>query len=212
MREERQAYLRTLCAQLSVLEVGRIEIEAGDPRAVPAVQRVIRSIADTARRAGFPEIVRAAVAASESAPGSASLETLLVALRELVNGRDFGETHILVIEDDPVTSRFVDRLLSMPKRHVHLCCTLAEAELALATYDVTLVILDIGLPDGDGRSLLARLRAQSFHATLPIIVVSGLTGPQSRTECLALGADDYIPKPITPVELSALVTRLVARR
>src|SRR5687767_957927 len=211
MDESRQTFLRALPAHVYTLEAARAVFARGEPEAVPSVQRMIRSVADTARRAGYPDIVRAAVAASEEAPRVESLEALLTSLRKLANGHDVGQTHILVIEDDPVTSRFIDALLAAPGHQVHLCRTLAEAELAMATHDVSLVILDIGLPDGDGRNLLARLRRQPFHASLPVIVVSGSAGTQARTECFALGADVYVFKPFSPEELTSLVHRFIAR-
>src|SRR5687767_884579 len=205
MDEGRQGFLQGLSAHLFALEAARPVLARGEPAAVPSVQRVARSVADTARRAGYPEIVRAALAAAEDAARPECLEALLAALREVANGRDNGQIHILVIEDDPVASRFIDASLDSPNRKLHLCRTLAEAERALATYDISLVILDLALPDGDGRSLLVRLRQQQVHATLPIIVVSGTTGTQPRTECFALGADDFVGKPFDPRSLASCV-------
>ncbi len=200
-----------MSSQLSALEAARPVLERGEPDALASVQGVARAVADTARRAGHSEIVRAAVAASENAARPECLDVLLASLRELANGRDTRSLHLLVIEDDPVTCRFIDAALAAPDRQIHLCRTLAEAEQALATYDVSLVLLDIGLPDGDGRSLLARLRQQRYHAALPIIVVSGSTAMEPREACFQMGADDFIGKPFSPIELWSRVKRFVAR-
>lgn len=205
MNDARHGFLQGLSAHLFALEAARPVLARGDASAVPSIQRVARSLADTARQAGYPEVVRAAITAAENAAQPEGLEALLRSVREIANGSAGEKIHLLIIEDDPVAGRFIDASLDSPNRALHACRTLAEADRILDRQDISLVILDLGLPDGDGRGWLVRLRQRAHYAGLPVIVVSGSTGTQPRTECFALGADDFIGKPFDPRSLAACV-------
>lgn len=83
----------------------------------------------------------------------------------------------------------------------------ATACLAASNYDV--VILDLGLPDGDGISVLTGLR--QHDATTPVLILTARLGIEDRVRSLDLGADDYLVKPFDIRELAARV-RALARR
>jgi DNA-binding response OmpR family regulator len=84
----------------------------------------------------------------------------------------------------------------------------ARAALSVATYD--LAVLDLGLPDGDGRRLLGELPALT-GTDLPAIIMTARDSPEERLACLNGGADDYLPKPFSLLELEARL-RAVLRR
>lgn len=65
-----------------------------------------------------------------------------------------------------------------------------------------LLLLDLGLPDGDGRDVLTRIRSNSG---LPIMVLTARGGVEEKVELLMLGADDYVVKPFSPAELLARI-------
>ncbi|QJF50125.1 response regulator transcription factor [Roseobacter ponti] len=90
----------------------------------------------------------------------------------------------------------------------HADC-LTDAELATRTTDYDLILLDIMLPDGDGRSFLKRHRAADNPT--PVIVLTARSEVSDRVGLLDLGADDYITKPFDYTELEARV-RAVLRR
>jgi diguanylate cyclase (GGDEF)-like protein len=75
----------------------------------------------------------------------------------------------------------------------------------LDEHDITLILLDLTLPDADGRSFLHKVRANPRTSTVPIIVVSARRGPVSMSECFELGADEYFEKPVHPEVLAAAV-------
>ena len=112
---------------------------------------------------------------------------------------------LLVVEDDPTIAEPLQRGLMREGFDVDLAGTGAEA---LAAGECDLVLLDLGLPDIDGRDVCRQLRARSG---IPIIVVTARGDEIDRVILLELGADDYVVKPFGFRELLARI-RAVLRR
>lgn len=109
---------------------------------------------------------------------------------------------ILVVEDDAaLRETLVGALGAVASRVVEASC-LADAHVVCANEEPDLVVLDLGLPDGDGRSLLAGLRAVT---SVPVIVLSGREDDDEKVALLDAGADDFIVKPCSAAELLARV-------
>lgn len=107
---------------------------------------------------------------------------------------------ILLIEDDAMlAAAIVDGLQS--RFPVETVETLADADLAIATTDFDLLILDLNLPDGSGLDLLARLRAAGNF--VPILILTARDRVADRIAGLNGGADDYLAKPFDLDELTA---------
>ena len=115
---------------------------------------------------------------------------------------------ILLVEDDPVLLAVLEAALAHGGFACGSAATGAQAvgEIGGGSYDA--VLLDLGLPDCDGRELLTRLRVLS---DLPVLVVSGHDSERDRIEALDLGADDFIPKPFLPGELLARIRAALRR-
>lgn len=113
---------------------------------------------------------------------------------------------VLVVEDDPEIQYLLSSILSGEGREVLAVATGSDARDVLADDDVDLVILDLILPDVDGRSLLAQLRQSPETAAVPVVVVTARAGPETRRDCYALGADAFVEKPFDPDEFVADVT------
>jgi two-component system KDP operon response regulator KdpE len=114
----------------------------------------------------------------------------------------------LLIEDERQIRRFVRTALEAEGWHVHETDTLRQGLTDAGTRKPDLVILDLGLPDGDGMEFLRDLRTWS---KVPVIVLSARVGEQDKIEALDAGADDYLTKPFGVGELLARV-RAAARR
>ncbi len=112
---------------------------------------------------------------------------------------------ILILEDDPEIGHFYEMKLTSPSRAIFIAQTMKEAARILEERDITLILLDLTLPDADGRSFLHRVRQNPRTTTVPIIVVSARRGPVSMSECFDLGADEYFEKPVHPDVLAAAV-------
>lgn len=118
---------------------------------------------------------------------------------------------VLVIEDDPEIRYLMTAVLSADDREICTAETGAEAERLLAERPFDLVVLDLILPDTDGRTLLGRLRERPESATVPVAVVSSRGGVEIRQECYALGADHFVAKPFDPESFVADVDALLRR-
>jgi len=116
---------------------------------------------------------------------------------------------ILLVEDDPALGEAVRDHLRSLAHAVDREERLASAEAALRAVPYDLVLLDLGLPDGDGLAFLKRLRARGD--TTPVIVLTARDRIGERIAGLEAGADDYLVKPFDLGELAARVAA-VARR
>ncbi|WP_299680023.1 response regulator transcription factor [uncultured Roseobacter sp.] len=115
----------------------------------------------------------------------------------------------LLVEDNADLARALTGRFAVDGHVVDHASTLADAELATRTVAYDLILLDIMLPDGDGREFLRRHRAQDDPT--PVIVLTARSEVSDRVGLLDLGADDYITKPFDFAELEAR-TRAVMRR
>jgi diguanylate cyclase (GGDEF)-like protein len=119
--------------------------------------------------------------------------------------REKSTVEILVVEDDPEIGRFFQMKLAQSSRAIFVAQTISLAAQVLEERNIALILLDLTLPDADGRSFLKRVRDNARTSTVPIIVVSGRRGPVTKAECFELGADEYFEKPVPMEVLAAAV-------
>ncbi|HEY0162525.1 MAG TPA: response regulator transcription factor [Edaphobacter sp.] len=118
-------------------------------------------------------------------------------------------TPILLIDDDTELCESLTRLLAMEQMTVTPAHNLAEGKNRLREKRHDLVVLDVMLPDGDGRVLLREIRERS---DVPVIMLTARGDAGDRIAGLEGGADDYIPKPFVPGELLARIRAVLRRR
>jgi two-component system KDP operon response regulator KdpE len=114
----------------------------------------------------------------------------------------------VLVEDERQIRRFVRTALEAEGWSVYETDTLRQGLIDSGTRKPDLVILDLGMPDGDGMEFLRDLRSWS---NVPVIVLSARVGEQDKIEALDCGADDYLTKPFGIGELLARV-RAASRR
>jgi two-component system KDP operon response regulator KdpE len=107
---------------------------------------------------------------------------------------------VLVVEDEPQMRRFIRATLTSHGYRLLEAGTAAEALTLATTHNPELVLLDLGLPDGDGIEITRRIREWS---TMPIIVISARGREDDKVTTLDAGADDYLTKPFGVNELLA---------
>jgi two-component system KDP operon response regulator KdpE len=112
---------------------------------------------------------------------------------------------VLVIEDDPVQSRLLSVRLKAAGYQVAVACDGVQSVSAVRRERPDLILLDIGLPGGDGHVVFRRLKAIVHLSAIPIVAVSGRAMETDGQQMLAAGADDYFQK---PVDLDRLMTRI----
>jgi DNA-binding response OmpR family regulator len=118
---------------------------------------------------------------------------------------------ILLIEDEPDIQLMVQDLLGQRHKLV-MASTAADAFKAIEANSIDLVLLDVGLPDGDGFQVFSRLRAAPRLLEVPIIFLTGNCAVNDRVAAFSLGADDYIVKPFEPLEFRARIEAKMAVR
>ncbi|MFZ3388693.1 MULTISPECIES: two-component system response regulator KdpE [Buttiauxella] len=115
---------------------------------------------------------------------------------------------VLIVEDEKEIRRFLRTALEAESLRVHEAETLQRGLLEAATRKPDIVILDLGLPDGDGIDFIRDFRQWS---QTPIVVLSARSDEQVKIDALDAGADDYLSKPFGIGELQARL-RVVLRR
>lgn len=115
---------------------------------------------------------------------------------------------LLLVEDDVDLRTSIAASLVARGHTVREAGTARDGLAAWASNRPDLVLLDLGLPDGDGVDVIARIRRE---ATTPILILSARHEERDRVEALDLGADDYLSKPFGVTELLARVRALLRR-
>src|ERR1700758_4550852 len=116
---------------------------------------------------------------------------------------------LLVVEDNAQPSQLLAKGLGIAGYETDILATAAEARDALLTTSYAAVILDLGLPDGDGLSILRELRHRKDPT--PVLVLTARGGLQDRVNGLRSGADDYLAKPFALEELVARLEAILRR-
>ena len=116
---------------------------------------------------------------------------------------------LAVVEDNAELARLLSQGLKAEGYDTDIMSTAAEARAALTATRYAALILDLGLPDGDGLSILREIRAR--HDPLPVLVLTARGGVHDRVSGLRNGADDYLVKPFALEELVARLEALLRR-
>jgi two-component system cell cycle response regulator CtrA len=116
---------------------------------------------------------------------------------------------ILLIEDDPATSKSIELMLGHANFNVYTT-DLGDEGIDLAKlYDYDLILLDLVLPDINGHDVLRQLRVARIDT--PILILSGETDTENKMRWFGSGADDYLTKPFHREELIARIHAIIRR-
>ena len=116
---------------------------------------------------------------------------------------------ILLIDDDTELCGSLTKLFAMEQIDVTSAHNVADGTSEIWSRRYDLIVLDVMLPDGDGRALLHKIRERS---EVPVIMLTARGDASDRIAGLEGGADDYIPKPFVPGELVARIRAVLRRR
>ena len=117
--------------------------------------------------------------------------------------------HLLLIEEDQALGRGITLALAAGDREPHLARTLAEGRRLFAQLPISLVILDLNLPDGNGLELLTEIRSVS---QVPVLILTANDLESDQVTGLELGADDYVTKPFSMRILLKKVYVILSRK
>src|SRR5262245_47434649 len=128
--------------------------------------------------------------------------------RSACGGKVF-DMRVLVVEDNEELAQLLAGGLRSAGFEVDLLATLDEAQAVLGNTRYAALILDLGLPDGDGLSIVRQLRRR--NDPIPVLVLTARGGIHDRVTGLRVGADDYLVKPFAFEELVARLHALLRR-
>jgi two-component system OmpR family response regulator len=120
-----------------------------------------------------------------------------------------GQTHILIVDDDPEIRSLLARYLGGQGFRVSVASSRSECESRLADSSPDLVVLDVMLPDGSGLDICRSLHER--RPRTPVILLTALKEDVDRIVGLEIGADDYLGKPFNPRELVARIKAVLRR-
>jgi hypothetical protein len=118
--------------------------------------------------------------------------------------------HVLVIEDDADTRANLSDILELDEHRVETAATIAEAKARTDWNDISIILLDRKLPDGNAEDLLPQLREMVPAAE--VLIVTGYRDLEGALACLQRGAADYLLKPVNPEALRATLRRVAKER
>lgn len=115
---------------------------------------------------------------------------------------------VLVVDDDRSHRRLFELLAERLEITAHMTASCDEAMEAIKLFTFDAILMDCRMPGVDGFLCTEKIRAlKSAQTEVPIIAVTGQTGPQARQKCLDAGMDDYLAKPFTLEQLHAKLAR-----
>jgi len=207
MTELKSWYRERIPARIAALEEIREQLKTPSPESTATVRRIAHSLRGSGATYGFSEITESARMVEESQEDELlpRVEGLIRTLGSVHAGSPAAKTSILIVEDDEDQARYAARALASPDREILEARTAEEAQAILDEREVSLILLDLILPDADGRDFLSRLRQRLTTATVPVVILTVKRASQAKAECVAIGADDFLEKPVKAEALSAVV-------
>jgi DNA-binding response OmpR family regulator len=112
---------------------------------------------------------------------------------------------ILIVEDDPDVLKEMHVRLQANHYDTFMAADAISSVVEARKYYPDLILLDLGLPGESGFIALERLQANPYLASIPIIIISGRTGPDNRVRAMKAGAQAFLEKPVDRHELIAVI-------
>ena len=116
---------------------------------------------------------------------------------------DMKKPSILIVDSNPKNFEFLEMLLEKDGYQLHYSSSGLVAMSSLELFKPDLILLDILLPSMDGVKVCAQIKSMPEWCSVPVIVFTALTSKQDLAKCLVAGADDFISKPASALELRA---------
>jgi len=211
MEDYQKEYIRKLGSRIGALEAALGALDEDRADATASAHRIAHTLRGSGTTYGFPVITELAAYVEESAQDQLkdSLEALIKVLRALSTEVSGGSDTILVVDDSEEIRLILSAILERQGYRVLKAETASEARDLLEQEKISLIILDLILPDTDGRNFLMELKESFQTASIPTVILSAKSSPQIKAECYALGADNYFEKPIDPGLLSTHVAATI---
>jgi DNA-binding response OmpR family regulator len=118
---------------------------------------------------------------------------------------------LLIIDDEPSTRKILEHFLSKEFDVTLKNDGMEGMRWLESENDPDFVIVDLNMPNLNGKEFIRIIRSGNLYSNLPIIILSGTDESKERIECLNLGADDFMLKPFNPMEVHAKIKAILRR-
>ncbi len=199
-----EKFIDILPKKIKALKVSLNYLDTNGDQALETIKNILHNIKNTARSYGYNEIGQIAeeIDHYEGDDLVRALNKFINELESVLGEQEVQKPTILIIDDDDLTTELVKTVLAPEGYRVIVAESSHKAHLKLAENRIDMVIMDIVLPDADGRSLMEDLKSQKDTLGIPVLVLSEETNPSVQKECLEIGAREFIVKPF---EINRLV-------
>ncbi|MGV6851719.1 MAG: response regulator [bacterium] len=140
-----------------------------------------------------------------------SARTILTKINEMILADQASAFKVLIVDDDESQAYLCDSVLRNSGMITQVVMDNSHLEEQLINFSPDIILMDLYMPGRNGLELAAVIRENEQFSTTPIIFISGEADPEKRIEAIALGADDFLIKPIRPRHLISLVEARCAR-
>lgn len=209
LEELKEQYRLTLPDKISAIKLLLQDLRDSKEGTTEKLRMIAHTLHGSGTTFGYPEISIAARQV-EHADDANLLKQLIQLIRVLVEAsnskRAPPKPSILIIDDDADITMLLSALLGQkcPDHQVMVAASAAAAEPLLQMGTYALIVLDLVLPDSDGRAILSQIK-EGAHRTTSVFVLSGVDKASIRDECMSLGAKKFIPKPFNPVTVAEAI-------
>lgn len=215
--ELRKQYLDSLPARLDSLKALVKSLRDGDQAAEDKIRMIAHSLYGSGATFGYPEISAASKKVEHAAAADLlkQLPELLTVLKDIMAKAAAEPSRvrsILLIEDDAENAALIKAIArrKFPGYHVDVAASATQAQEFLVKHTYSLIILDLILPDRDGREVLREIRVD-FQLSTPVLVLTGVNKDVVRIECMSLGADKVLLKPFEEDRLLPVIEVLLKK-
>ena len=213
MEKSAHWFQQRLAPRVDSLEVALAALTAGEADAAATVQRIAHSLREPARKYGLDTIADAAGRVGSESPEEMAgrVRELIDILRQEAARVEKVATTLLFIGIAADTAEQLTRSLTSPDREVVSVASAVEAQHVLRDRDVGLVILNLVLPDIDGRTLLTRLRENPLTASIPVLATAPKIVDAVTENGPVLNADEYMEQPLDADKIAEWVRSRLRR-
>ena len=209
MQDLTEAYRRGVEPLLDGLRSALPDVQNGNDESIATARGLSHQLKGSGTSFGHPEVTALAAVVLDTTDSALAeaLDPLIAALEDVV-GTGPPQQRIVVVDDDPLIRMIVAKTLDNDRRQFVMAGSIEEARASIdATTD--LVLLDLLLPDGDGRQLLGHVLANRETSHIPVVMLSGSGSEPVRLAAMDAGATAFLEKPFQPLALSGLVDELL---
>jgi len=214
MKQLRNAYRQSLPLAKEALEASLRTLNSSPDESSASLKRIAHQLRGSGASFGFPAISESAAILEDAGPDgiAGAAASLLETISQSAASEADDHVNILIVEPDALIADVLVQLVGSPEREITVASTAKEALERLEVKPSDLIILDLVLPDSDGRNLLMQLRRRPDTESTPIVMISARELAPLRSECLLLGANDFIEKPFDYEEVQQVIISVLSRR